>query len=113
MKFSGFALEKRSDTVLLDDFQHGVQSFPIGVERFIPYGRGVLFVYDLQDPAWVVLAAIDVDLNPGVVPADFPAQGRHDDFWIGHYLFSGGYEGRAIKIVAHESLAEKAESCPI
>ena len=67
MKFSGFALEKRSDTVLLDDFQHGVQGFLIGVERFIPYGRGVLFVYDLQDPAWVVLAAIDVDLNPSVV----------------------------------------------
>ena len=52
---------------MFNDCDHGVQSFPVGVERVIPDGRGVFLVDDLQYPARFILAAIDVDLNFGAV----------------------------------------------
>lgn len=82
--FFGFALEECSDALPLDDLHHCVQSFPIGVERCIPHGRGIFLIYDLQNPAQVVLAAIDIDLDPGAVLDNFMVQRQHDDFRIGH-----------------------------
>ena len=78
------ALKERPDAVLLDDLHHFVQCFPVGVERLIPDGRSVLLVDDLEYTARIALAAVGVDLNPGVVPGDLSAQRRHGNYWIGH-----------------------------
>ena len=60
----GFTLQERLDVVLLDDLYRFVQGFPVGVEWGIPHGRCIFLVDDLQYPARLILAAIDVDLNP-------------------------------------------------
>ena len=80
MRHSGCALKESPDAVPLDD---------------------------LQDSARITFAAIDVDLNFGVILAYFPAKRRHDDFRIGHG-FLGGFEERTGRSVADGSLAEKA-----
>ena len=49
------AVEERSDAILLNDFHVGVQSFLVGVERFIPKSGGIFFIYDLQYPTRIVL----------------------------------------------------------
>ena len=79
-----FALKERFNAISLNDYQYGVQCFLVGVEGLIPYGRGVLFVDDFQNPARVVLALLDVDLNLDAVHGDLPAERQHDDFRIGH-----------------------------
>jgi len=48
--FFGFALEERPDAVPFDDIHHGVQGLPVGVERVIPYGRGIIFAYNSRYP---------------------------------------------------------------